>query len=117
MKWMPKDEFWKFYESVELRDDVRLDGWCSFEIPETDLREKIGDIEPITDLVGEDNPPGPVSRWYGNLNGIPFILDLHHKHPNGEVATIKHGKSLDTRKAIREAFNNWGSNWNEPTAS
>ena len=117
MKWLLREDFWKHFEKIQPGEDIDYDGWCYFEISEKDLRSKIGSMEPNKDLEGEDNPPGPVSRWYGDLSGTPVILDFHHHHPNGEAVTIYHGRNTDSRAKIRSEFEDWGNKWDESKAS
>ena len=113
MEWMNQADFWERIEKGPNPIKIDSIGWCYFLIPESDLREKIGDIEPSKDLRDEDAPPGPVSRWYGNLNGIPVILDFHHSHPNGDVVEIHHGDMIGSREAVRDYFIIWGRDWKE----
>ena len=117
MKWISRKEFWKSYDEDIFTGILELDVWCSFEIEEKSLKRKIGDVEPSQDLEGEDNPPGPISRWYGVVEGDPLILDFHHHHPDGEVVTIRHGSSNETRTKVRNQFLSWGCNWSESKTS
>ena len=113
MRWISRKEFW----SKAAGGALDLDTWCYFEISEKDLREKIGAQEPERDLSGEDDPPGPLSRWYGDIEGVPFLLDFHHAHPRGEAVTIRHIDAPDAREKIRSEFKLWGKNWDESKAS
>lgn len=112
MKWLTQGEFWSQWKD---RCDASIDyvGWCYFEISEVDLRARIKNIEPNSDLRGEDDPPGPVLRWYGCLNDIPVLVDLHLQHPNGEAVTIYHGSRPGARNAVRAFFSDWGEDWQE----
>ena len=70
-------------------------------------------MEPNQNLTGEDDPPGPVSRWYGDLDGIPILLDYHHSHPHGEIVTLHHGDDPKARNLVRQEFATWGDRWLE----
>ena len=110
---MNRRDFWNRFQNGPNQIKIDYFGWCYFHISEKALREKIGKIEPNKDLRGEDDPPGPVSRWYGFLEGFPVILDFHHSHPLGDVVELRHGDRKDARGIVRDYFNNWGSSWHE----
>jgi len=59
VRWISRKEF----ESWDFARHLDLDVWCYFQISEKELREKIGNWDPEQDLLGEDDPSGPVSRW------------------------------------------------------
>jgi len=113
MKWLRQKDFWTYWENSNSKAKIDFENWCYFRISEPALRNLIGDISPNQNLEGEDDPPGPVSRWYGNLNGIHIILDFHQSHPNGEVVILYHDERPESRAEVREHFVRWGEDWQE----
>ena len=87
--------------------------WCCFRIAQVDLQAQIGDMLPNDDLRGEDDPPGPVLRWYGQLHGIPLVLDWHAFMPGGAAAVLVHGDAPNARDRLRAQFSHWGERWEE----
>jgi hypothetical protein len=112
MKWLRQQKYWTIFESnCDWCIDRR--NWCCFKITEKELREKYIEIEPNTDLCSEDDPPGPVSRWYGFVEDIPILLDLHHYIPGGPEVIIYYADLPEAREKIRKQFSGWGQEWQE----
>ena len=112
MIWKERDEFWRFVESSPM-NAIDYKNWCYFKITEIEVRKKIPGIQPITDLSGEDDPPGPVSRWYAVIDNVPVLFDLHNSIPEGPGVMIYHGFGLDARTKVRQMFKRWGKEWEE----
>lgn len=112
MKWLKQQEFWHHFEKV---NPVRIDytNWCYFKISESKVRAHIGSTLPNDNLLGEDDPPGPVLRWYGELEGIPILLDFHPLHPHGEVVILYYGDVVGARDSVWDYFKSWGHDWLE----
>ena len=113
IRWFHRADFWSDLETRQPSIPLDYDDWCFFHIPLETLRLKIGHMEPNQDLTGEGDEPGPVSRWYGEIEGVPFLLDFHHEHPLGEVAVLVHGIREGARDVIRNTFSTWGDHWQE----
>ncbi len=111
--WFNQCEFWDYFDRVSPLIRIDYVGWCCFRLSFEELRSKIGAIEPNEDLRGEDDLPGPVSRWYGNLDGVPVLLDFEHSDPGGESVVIHHGVREGARDQVRREFENWGLEWSE----
>lgn len=111
MNWMQRHDFWAW----QAQDQFMLDEtvWCCFRIAQVDLQAQIGDMLPNDDLRGEDDSPGPVLRWYGQLHGIPLVLDWHAFMPGGATAVLVHGDAPNARDRIRAQFSHWGERWEE----
>ena len=116
MKWMTSKEFWNIIpKSKEKIENLRLDNnaWCYFQAYEEDVQKLIGDMQPNYTPWEEEDFPGPVSRWYGELDGIYFLFDFHHASPNGTFVNIRHDFQEGAREIIRAYFKNWGDDWQE----
>lgn len=111
--WFNQCEFWEYFAKVSPAIRIDYVGWCCFRLSFEELRFKIGAMEPNEDLRGEDDLPGPVSRWYGNLDGVPVLLDFEHSDPGGESVVIHHGEREGARDKVRSEFENWGLEWSE----
>jgi len=112
MNWLLRDAFWKHWRDDDPSVQIDYCGWCYFKIAEAELRSRIGEMEPNQDLRGEDDPPCPVSRWYGDLDGIPVLLDFR-AHPYGDVVLLHHGSAAGARERVRQYFYEWGRAWQE----
>lgn len=110
---MKQSDFWKYFEEKIGPFKIDYQKWCYFLISKDKLMHRIGNVEPNDNLSGEDDPPGPVLRWYGNLSGIPVLLDFHQDHPNGEVVELHYGDLPDAIDAVRDYFVDWGDGWQE----
>jgi hypothetical protein len=111
MLWVPKEVFWSWLDRTGVSIDYS--GWCFFHATEEELQKRIGTTPPNHDLTAEDDPPGPVSRWYGRLGDVPILLDFHDLSSVGPSVEIYHGRQTHARALVRVFFKSWGRNWQE----
>ncbi|RBP44634.1 hypothetical protein DES53_104456 [Roseimicrobium gellanilyticum] len=109
--WVPQEVFWDHFDHTGVSIDYM--GWCYFHSTQEELQKRVGTMPPNSDVSGEDDPPGPVSRWYGSLGDIPILLDLQHANPRGPAVVIHHGNQPHARALVREVFKSWGQDWQE----
>jgi hypothetical protein len=105
IKWLSRSVFWEMFNKRYKENDRFLNKEVSFPIRLEELRARILESPIFTPL--EEDFPGPVERWYGEVENNLFIL-THYYHPEyPESTAVRIEESPNVVETVMKALNDF----------
>jgi len=104
INWMLQDDFWAHVESRHSTVSNEPDVGFTFLLPFTTLRALIAETDPVDTPNDEEDFPGPVARWYGNIDGRCFTVTCHYSGAPPHTVIVMHENTEGTQGIVMEAI-------------
>ena len=103
IKWLSRSVFWDMFNKRYQKNDRFLNKEVSFPIKLEDLRSRI--LEPPVFTPLEEDFPGPVERWYGEVENNLFILTYYYHSEYPEATVVRIEDSQNILETVMKALN------------
>ncbi len=103
INWMRRQCFWEKFFNEYAHNNKYLNREVAFYISFKELRERIKQPPIFTPI--EEDFPGPVERWYGEIENNLFILTYYYHDEHSDLTTVSLEDDDDVECIVMKQLN------------